>query len=129
LKQENAQHLDRASELLEVAAENLEGKHPADSISRSYYAIFHAAKATLGELEIECGSHHAVWGAFGEHLVAKGLMPKKYHRHALDAFSARNLSDYLSDPRSTTEDALVTLQAAREFVDACWNFISERQDN
>jgi len=45
VKAEVAKHLKRAEELLEVARENLENGHPADSVSRSYYAMFHAAAA------------------------------------------------------------------------------------
>ncbi len=47
MKPEIAQHLKRSGELIEVAEENLRSHHPADSISRSYYAMFHTATADL----------------------------------------------------------------------------------
>jgi len=115
---EAEEHLKRAEELLEVARENLEHGHPADSVSRSYYAMFHAATAVLKELGIERRSHHATWAAFGEHVASKGLIDAKHHRAGLDAFSARSFSDYLPTPKDTPEDATRALRAAREFVAA-----------
>jgi hypothetical protein len=51
---------------------------PADAISRTYYAMLHAANAVLLELGIERGSHHGVWAAFGEHVTARGLMDARH---------------------------------------------------
>jgi len=53
MKAQVAQHLARAEELLQVARENLENNHPADSISRSYYSMLHAATGVLAELGVE----------------------------------------------------------------------------
>jgi len=86
MKSEVREHLERAEELLQVAQELLDLSHPADSVSRSYYAMFHSATAVLKELGIERKSHHAVWSAFGEYVVAKGLMEAKFHRSGLDVF-------------------------------------------
>ena len=119
MKAEVAKHLKRAEELLEVARENLENRHPADSVSRSYYAMFHAAAAVLKQLGIERRSHHALWAAFGERVAAKGLMDARYHRYGLDAFSARSFSDYLPEPEDSLDDAAEGLGIARDFVAAC----------
>lgn len=113
------QHLRRARELLEVSEENLRSNHPADSVSRAYYAMLHAATAVLKNLGIERKSHHGTWAAFGEHVTGKGLIDRKFHRFALDTFSQRSMSDYLSSPPDTPESASQNLEMAREFVAAC----------
>lgn len=123
MKFEGQQHLRRAEEALQVGREILDLDHPADSISRSYYAAFHAATAVLLELGIERASHHAVWAAFGEFVAAPGLLDARHHRAGLDLFAARARSDYLSDPGQTRQDAQAALELAGEFVAACRGFL------
>jgi hypothetical protein len=126
MTEESIRHLERAEELLGVADENLKNNHPSDSISRAYYAMFHAATAVLKTLGIERGSHHALWAAFGEYVTGKGLLDVKYHRLALDAFSARSLSDYLAQPEDTIDDARENLAMASDLVGACRKFVETR---
>jgi uncharacterized protein (UPF0332 family) len=45
MKRESAVHLDRAEELVKASRSLLSGNFNSDSISRSYYAAFHGAKA------------------------------------------------------------------------------------
>jgi hypothetical protein len=123
---ESDRHLSRAEEFLRVAEENLKNNHPSDSISRSYYAMFHAATAVLKTLGIERKSHHALWSGFGEHVTSKGLIAPKFHRLALDAFSARSLSDYLAQPTDTIDDAGESLAVATDFVGVCRRFVETR---
>jgi hypothetical protein len=118
------QHLCRARELLEVAQHVL--AYPADSISRSYYAVFHAATGALLGIDIDRSSHHGVWAAFGEFLVAPGLIDAQHHRSGLRLFRARSRSDYLAIPEDTPEDAQQALSAARDFVAACQVFLETR---
>ena len=56
-----------------LAAELLarEGYHE-DSVSRAYYAILHAAKASLFVRGVMAESHAAVRRLFGKHLVLSG---------------------------------------------------------
>jgi hypothetical protein len=123
MTEEAHRHMKRAEEFLHVAKENLQNEHPSDCVSRSYYAIFHAATAVLKLLGIERKSHHALWSAFGEQVAARGLMDSELHRIALDAFSARSLSDYLAEPLDSNEDAVAALKSAQRFVDACSDFV------
>jgi hypothetical protein len=126
MRKEIAQHLDRANELLVVARENFDNGHFADSVSRSYYAAFHAATGLLLALDVERGSHHALWSAFGEHVSAPGVLDKKYHRYALDLFYQRSQADYLALPESTPGDATAAITKATEFVAACRTFLENR---
>lgn len=127
MKSEVSQHLERAEELLEVANELVALTRPADSASRSYYAMFHAVKAVLIELGIKRKSHHAVWSAFGEFVTAPGLMDKKFHRSGLQLFVSRSQSDYLAIPENTIEEAKDDLVMAMEFVVGCREFIEKKE--
>ena len=126
MKQETEKHLFRADELIQVAEENLQNNHPADSVSRSYYAMFHATTAVLMEHDIERGSHKGVICAFGETLSKTGRMEKRFHEYLRDAFDARCESDYLPLPTETIERAKETLGRAKEFVKACRVYVQEQ---
>lgn len=127
MRKEIAAHFERAAELLGVARENYDNGHFADSISRSYYATFHAATGLLMAFDIERSSHHALWSAFGEFISAPGLLDKKYHRFALDLFYQRSQADYMAIPESTAEDATAALTEAAEFVATCRAFLESRE--
>jgi len=126
MKNESSGHLKRAEELLVVANENLEHGHPPDSISRSYFAMVHCATDVLGEFGIKRSSHHALWSAFGQYATGEDLLPERFHRYGLDAFSDRSESDYLWNPTQNLEDAEGILEKAREFVAACGEFLENR---
>jgi hypothetical protein len=125
MREEIGGHLTRAQELLRVSADLLEHGFKADSISRSYYAMFHAATATLLLVGVERGSHKALISAFGEFVVKKGFMEARYHGYLRNAFEARSQSDYLPSPSETAEDANVILEQAEEFVGACGKYIEK----
>jgi len=125
MKREIEQHLKRSEELIVVAEENLKNNHPADSISRSYYSMFHAVTAVLLKLGIERSSHKGLIAAFGEYVVKKGIMEKKYHAHLRNAFEARSESDYMPFPDESSSSAETTLQQAREFIASCSEFFGK----
>ena len=116
MKQETQGHLQRAEELLDAAALLFLHDHAADSISRSYYAMFHAATAALLEHGLERSSHGA---AFSQFLVKPGLLDRRLHAYLRKAFDARSESDYWPSPAATLRRAERTLENSREFVAAC----------
>lgn len=126
MNEEIAGHLARAQELLRASADLLEHGFRADSTSRSYYAMFHAATAVLLLLGFERSSHKALISAFGEFVVKKGFMEVRYHGYLRKAFEARSESDYLPSSSETAEDAKVILGQAGEFVRRCEIFVEKR---
>ena len=127
MKDDVQEHLGRAGELLRAAHDLLRLDYPDDSISRSYYAMFHAATAVLLELDIRRSSHHAVWAAFGQFVTARGLMDVRHHHVGLRLFADRSRSDYLARPGGTQEDAERNLRAAGDFVAACETLLASRE--
>ena len=125
MKDDSGRHLNRAAELLRVAKSLIENGFPADSVGRSYYAMFHAATALLMELGVERTSHHGIVSAFSEFVVRKGIMENRYHQHFHRAFEARHNSDYRSVPPYAKEGAESLLQNATEFVGACRAFLEK----
>ncbi len=127
MKPEAQKHLARSERLLAAAESLIQQGFPSDSVSRSYYAMFHAATAVLLELGIQRSSHHAMWAAFGQFVVHPGLIATHYHRAGLDMARARAGSDYLAEPEDTLENAQDDLLMARDFVAACRGFLDKPQ--
>jgi uncharacterized protein (UPF0332 family) len=65
-----------------------------DSISRAYYAMFHAAQAILYKKGLKAKSHAGVKSLFGEHIVKKGTISEELGRAFSRAFDLRQKSDY-----------------------------------
>ena len=126
MREEAAIHLARADAFLNDSRILLEAGSFSSSISRSYYAIFHAVKAILSEFGIERKSHQAVWSEFGQKVAKPGLMDKKYHSMGVKLFHRRLESDYLPQPNETVADAQQAISFATEFVAACRAFLESR---
>lgn len=104
-----AQRYLRSAELL------LQDGDCASSVSRSYYAMFYSAQATLLTKELTFSSHRAVIAAFGEHFVKTGVFPREFGRELNKAFEQRQLGDYESVSSVLDETARETLTRAKEF--------------
>jgi len=86
--------LARANKALQAAKTLLENQLYEDCVSRSYYAVLHAAKAALIKIGVEAESHQAVKRMFGLHLV-KTEQIEKYFVEILTAQQEdREIGDY-----------------------------------
>ena len=66
----------------------------ADAISRAYYAIFHATKATVLTKEIEPTTHQAAGSLLNQHLIYTGELERRWLTHFTDALSIRLDAEY-----------------------------------
>jgi len=71
---------------LAAAKKLLEESPFAESIWRSYYVTFYAAKALLLLDDIDASKHSTVAAAFGRKYAKTGKMDLLYHRMLLDGF-------------------------------------------
>ena len=88
----------------------------AESISRSYYAMFYAAKALLLLDGIDVSKHSAVAAAFGREYAKTGKIDPSYHRMLLDGFEWRQKSDFDVYWLATGERTEKCRQDAEAFV-------------
>jgi len=80
--EESQRWMAKAHSSLTAARKLLEELLFAESISRSYYAMFYAAKALLLLDGIEVSKHSAVIAAFGREYAKTGKIDPRYHRNA-----------------------------------------------
>ena len=68
----------RALEALGAAEVLMRTGYAKDSISRSYYAVLHAAKSALFVHDVATSSHSGTRSMFGLHLVNSGEIERKW---------------------------------------------------
>jgi uncharacterized protein len=107
--------MERADESLRSARKLLDERLHADSISRSYYAMFHAVSALLETKRLTTSKHKGVLSLFDLHFVKPRILPKETSAWIHDAFEARLQADYAAtavDPGV----AAATLDHAERFL-------------
>lgn len=94
-----------------------------DSIGRSYYAMFTAARALLAGDGVDFSKHTGVIGYFQKNYIKEQKLDKKYSKYISEAFQIRNNVDYADFFMVSKEDAQNQLQRAEEFVSAIKQYL------
>ena len=84
----------RAVRSLGAAEILMRSDYREDSVSRSYYALLHAAKSALLVHDVETSSHSAARSMFGLHLVRTGEIERKWARDLAEGMDDRLMADY-----------------------------------
>jgi uncharacterized protein (UPF0332 family) len=90
----------------------------ADSISRAYYAVFHALRALASARGVEARTHDDVIHVFNTELVRSGLFSSSHNRVLARLQRSRELADHDAAVVFSPEDAAAALDEARSFVGA-----------
>lgn len=85
------------------------------TVSRLYYAAFHAAQAVLYARDVNPSTHGAVRNLFGREVVLEGDATREHGRLLTTLADLREQADYGYEPLEVDVDSL--LQQTREFVD------------
>lgn len=115
--------LERDLNCINVAKLNLDNGYLVDSVNRSYYAIFHAARAVLALDGVDRKKHSGVISYFQEHYIKTGIFDIELSRIIQDAFDIRQNSDYEDFYIVSFDDAEEQLQNAKKFCDVIENYI------
>jgi len=105
----NAREKLTASELL------FKNRLYSDSISRSYYAMYSAARAALLLEGITPKTHRGTLSEFGLHYVKEGLVDELHARTFSVALEDRGEADYGIIEDFTEEEAKQVLEDAKAF--------------
>ena len=93
-EEEIRKEISRSQKSLKSAKRLFEEGFFEDAISRSYYAVLHAAKAVLLSESVVVSSHEAVKRLFGMHLIKTGKIEPKYSKILSEEQDERYLADY-----------------------------------
>jgi uncharacterized protein len=97
--------LKRSKQHLKSARDLLQNDDFADSISRSYYAIFQAARALLALEGVENRKHSGVISLFNRHFVKMKKVDKQLGVILKDARRSREMADYTELAEFSRDDA------------------------
>jgi uncharacterized protein (UPF0332 family) len=110
--------IDRARVCLEEAKTLRAAGFSYGAASRSYYAVFHAARALLFSVGIETKTHRAVASLFGEHFVKTGKISTEMGRLVSRMQRDREDADYETGAVFTDVEAGEMIQDAESFLTA-----------
>ena len=96
---------------------SLAGSFNADSVSRAYYAMNHAAKAALAVDDVVVATHEGLKRMFGLHLVRTGAVEREWAGHLHAALDQRVGADYDVSAKFTPDHAAVECDRAGRFIE------------
>ena len=88
----------------------------ADALSRTYYAMLHAAKAALLVHDIVAESHAAVRRMFGLHLIRSGEIEREWSVYLVESLDDRLAADYDVETNFSKADARNECRRGRAFL-------------
>lgn len=112
---------------LDSARQLLDGNKPNDSISRSYYAFMHTARAALMTQGRVITSHRGLKVTFGEHLVRPGHFEREWSTLIQKASEARMEADYGAKGRMPLKRATKQAEEASRFVERTRAFLKTQE--
>lgn len=90
----------------------------ADTISRAYYAVLHAARAALRYYYGEAGSgHKATNNLFGRHIVMTGMVEPRWGSEIGRLIDLRTSADYDVSASFSQTRVLTVCQRAARFLE------------
>lgn len=121
----SAYRLEKAKEDLESARLNFQHHKLAQSVNRSYYAIFHAVRALLAFDIFDSKRHSTIIGYFNQHYIATGKIGKEYYKILVSALDTRTKSDYQDFYVVSEKEAKDQLDDSETFVIMIESFIKK----
>ena len=117
--------IEKAKDDLGVSKLNLDNGKFSQSINRSYYAMFHAARALLALDEIDSKKHSGVISHFNRQYIKPGHIESEYFKMLSVAFQVRNDCDYddfyiaaLEEATTQYNNALIFIKRVEEYIKA-----------
>ena len=114
----------RAEKALRAAQLLLSNGLLEDTVSRSYYAIMHAARASLLANDVIAESHAGVRRLFGDVLVRPGLVEKRWASILATEQDQRIVADYDAEALWEKETTEVIVMDARAFVQRIRDYLT-----
>lgn len=108
--------LQKSREHLKSADILLQSGMYSDSLSRSYYAIFTAARALLALKQLDSKKHSGIISLFNQHYVKTGIVDRTMGKELNKARLRRESSDYADFYLVVNDEAVNQLETAKIFV-------------
>lgn len=121
--------LEKSAECIETAKSDLENGFYSASVNRSYYAIFHSARAIMALDGEDRKRHTGVISYFQEHYIKTKIFDIELSDIIQDAFNMRQISDYMDFFVVSLQDVKEQLEGAEIFYKAVSEYITDKTKN
>lgn len=119
--------INMAEEKLQASKLLLDNGNFKDSIGRSYYAIFTAARAVLALDGVDFAKHSGVISYFQREYIKSNIFDVKYSKYISEAFQIRNNTDYADFFIVSKDDAIEQYEHALEFCSEIKKYLLEKR--
>jgi uncharacterized protein (UPF0332 family) len=109
-------HIKEAESKLEAAKSLFGNGFYKDSVSRSYYSMYHAARALLLTKDISPKTHEGLIANFGLEFVKKDIIEKCYSKALAKGKDVREIADYEVIAEISEEEAESVIEDAEKFL-------------
>ena len=117
--------LSKACEKLKTARIDFDNERYDDSVSRSYYAVFHAISAVLLSKGLHFSSHSQTIGAFNKEFIKSKEFPASFTKIIEKLFNERQTGDYDFETYLDADVAKEDLEEAEKIIDACETYLAK----
>lgn len=117
--------LNNSKEKLGSAKLLLENGKFKDSISRSYYAMYTAARALLATKHLDSSKHSGVISLFNQHFVKTGVVARDLGRILMKGKDLRQDGDYKDFVETSMKEAQDQYSDAKKFIDQIEDTLTE----
>jgi uncharacterized protein (UPF0332 family) len=117
--------LEKAAANLKAAGLMFDNGLLLESISRSYYCIFHSARALIAYDKFDSRKQSTIIGYFNKNYIKTGKIEKEYSWIISKAFKIRNDSDYKDFYLVSKEETKEQLENAEKFLKRIKEYIKE----
>ncbi|HLA38047.1 MAG TPA: HEPN domain-containing protein [Candidatus Brocadiales bacterium] len=115
----------KSREKLKTAQIDLEHERYDDSVSRSYYAVYHAISAVLFSKRLHFSSHAQTIGTFNKEFVKTKVFPSSFTKTIEKLFNERQIGDYDFETHLDAEVAQEDLTEAEKIIEACEEYLAK----
>ncbi|MBE6761977.1 MAG: HEPN domain-containing protein [Ruminococcaceae bacterium] len=118
--------MEKAKKDLEDAQKTLELEMYDTAANRSYYAIFHSARAILALDGLDYKKHSGVISRFQQDYIKTEIFDKNMSNIIKSAFDMRTESDYEDFYVISKADVIIQVSEAEEFVTTIDSYIKSK---
>ena len=117
--------LSKAAEKLKTARIDFDNDRYDDSVSRAYYAVYHAISAVLLSKGFHFSSHGQTIGAFNREFVKTKEFPALFTKVIEKLFNERQTGDYDFESYIDADVAREDLEYAEGILKACEEYLAK----
>ena len=116
--------LFKSREKLETAQIDFDNERYNDSVSRSYYAVFHAISAVLLSKGLHFSTHAQTIGAFNKEFIRTKQFPAVFTRIIRKLFKERQMGDYDFESYINADIAQEDIKEAEKIIDTSEEYLA-----